>query len=60
MDMNITNDRSALGTVHTPLARTALCLDCEACFEIGSETCPACGSRTWASVGRFLRAVVAR
>jgi len=40
--------------LHVPLRRLALCLDCETCFEVGSDTCPACGSRMWASVARFL------
>jgi hypothetical protein len=40
--------------LHLPLGRTALCLDCETCFEIGTDRCPVCGSGTWASVARFL------
>jgi len=36
------------------LGRTALCLDCETCFEIGTDRCPVCGSGAWASVARFL------
>jgi rRNA maturation endonuclease Nob1 len=40
--------------VHMPLRHLALCLDCEECFEIGSNTCPACGSATWTSLSRFL------
>ncbi len=40
-------------TLHLPLGRLALCLDCETCFEVGADTCPACGSRMWASVARF-------
>lgn len=40
--------------VHLPLRRLALCLDCDECFEIGAATCPACGSETWTSLGRFL------
>jgi hypothetical protein len=40
--------------LHVPLARLALCLDCEMCFEIGTEPCPACGGRMWASLARFL------
>ena len=39
--------------VHLPFARVGMCLDCEACFEIGSA-CPACGSRTWMPLARFL------
>jgi hypothetical protein len=32
----------------------ALCLDCEACFEIGADQCPACGSQTWSPLSRFI------
>jgi hypothetical protein len=39
--------------VHVPLARLALCLDCDACFEMGLDHCPACGSRTWSPLSRF-------
>jgi len=39
---------------HIPVARLALCLDCEVCFEIGPEKCPACGSATWAPLARFI------
>ena len=39
---------------HFPLRRLALCLDCDECFELGSPTCPACGSETSASLARFL------
>jgi hypothetical protein len=45
---------NAAPRVHFPLARLALCLDCDACFEIGLEQCPACGSRTWSSLSRFI------
>jgi len=41
-------------TLHLALGRLAMCLDCETCFEIGLDTCPACGGRMWASVARFL------
>jgi hypothetical protein len=40
--------------MHLPLRQLALCLDCDECFEIGSPTCPACGSATWTSLSRFL------
>ncbi|HEV8640438.1 MAG TPA: hypothetical protein VGV13_05010 [Methylomirabilota bacterium] len=40
--------------VHLPLGLLALCLDCDECFEIAAETCPACGSATWTSLSRFL------
>jgi hypothetical protein len=39
--------------VHLPFARVGMCLDCEACFEIGAG-CPACGSRTWMPLAGFL------
>jgi len=38
---------------HLPLQKLALCLDCEACFELGYTTCPACSSRTWSPLARF-------
>jgi hypothetical protein len=41
-------------TLNLPLGRLALCLDCETCFEVGADACPACGSRMWASVARIL------
>ena len=40
--------------VHIPLARLALCADCEVCFEIGPEQCPGCGSETWSPLSRFI------
>lgn len=49
-------DRSRLtadGT-HLPLRRLALCLDCDECFEVGCSVCPACGSRTWSPLARFI------
>ena len=39
---------------HVPLVRVVLCLDCEACFELGAEECPACGSGIWTPLVRFL------
>jgi hypothetical protein len=39
---------------HLPLRRLALCLDCEACFEIGTSSCPACGGDTWVLLVKFL------
>jgi hypothetical protein len=41
-------------TVHLPLPRVGLCLDCEECFEIGFDACPACGSEAWVALARFL------
>src|SRR3989442_14596358 len=40
--------------VHLALRSLALCLDCDECFEVGPETCPACGSATWTPISRFL------
>jgi len=45
--------------IHMPLRNLALCLDCDECFALGSETCPACGSRTWTPAARFLDLVAA-
>jgi hypothetical protein len=39
---------------HLPFRRLALCLDCEACFEIGASSCPACGGDTWVLLSKFL------
>jgi rRNA maturation endonuclease Nob1 len=40
--------------LHLPLTSVALCLDCEECFELGTDQCPACGSETWTPLARFL------
>lgn len=40
--------------VHLPLRLLALCLDCDECFALDSDTCPACGSATSTSLARFL------
>jgi len=40
--------------LHFPFRRLAFCLDCEACFELGADDCPACGGDTWAPLARFL------
>jgi hypothetical protein len=40
--------------LYFPLARLALCADCEVCFEIGSDACPACGGRTWSPLSRMI------
>lgn len=40
--------------VWTPLASTALCLDCEVTFGIGRQACPGCGSRQVTSLQRLL------
>jgi len=52
--MSATRGWATGSTLQLPLGRVALCLDCETCFEVGSDACPACGSRIWASVARFL------
>ncbi len=46
--------RSTTLALHLPLRRLALCLDCEACFEIGTSSCPACGGDTWVLLSKFL------
>jgi len=51
----MTSDLEVLTSrVHLPLMRLGMCLDCEACFEIGVTACPACGSKTWMPLARFL------
>ena len=40
--------------LYFPLARLALCADCEVCFEIGFDACPACGCRTWSPLSRLI------
>src|SRR5262245_63892982 len=47
-------DRSVTPSLHLPLRRLALCLDCEACYELGASACPACGGESWASLAKFL------
>jgi len=54
--MKLLGSRNSARTFHLPLHRTVLCLDCDECFEIGTERCPVCGSGGWASVARFLEA----
>jgi hypothetical protein len=48
--------RLALTTarIYFPLARLALCADCEVCFEIGLDACPACGGRSWSPLSRLI------
>ena len=46
--------RMLAARVHLPLRLLASCLDCDECFEISSQTCPACGSATRTSLARFL------
>ena len=45
-----------LDGTYLPLRRVGLCLDCEACFEIGTSSCPACGGDTWVVLAKFLNA----
>jgi hypothetical protein len=40
--------------LYFPLARLALCADCEMCFEIGADACPACGGHTWSPLSRLI------
>jgi hypothetical protein len=46
--------RTTAPALHLPLRRVALCLDCEACYEIGAPACSACGGDTWAPLAKFL------
>jgi hypothetical protein len=46
--------RTVRPSVHVPLNRLVLCLDCEECFEVGLEACPACSSATWVPLARFV------
>jgi hypothetical protein len=46
--------RTVRPSVHVPLNRLALCLDCEECFELGLDACPACSSETWVPLARFV------
>lgn len=52
--VHIRHTRSAAPALHLPLRRLALCVDCEACFAVGTESCPACGGDTWVLLARFL------
>jgi hypothetical protein len=45
-----------LDGTYLPLRRVGLCLDCEACFEIGTSSCPACSGDTWVVLAKFLNA----
>ena len=40
--------------IYSPLTRLALCADCEVCFEINLEACPACGGETWSPLSRLI------
>jgi hypothetical protein len=46
--------RTTAPALHLPFRRLALCLDCEACFEIGAPSCSACGGDTWVPLAKFL------
>jgi hypothetical protein len=37
-----------------PLRRLALCVDCEACFDIALPSCPGCGGDSWVLLTKFL------
>ena len=56
----ISRRRMLAAKVYLSLRQLALCLDCDECFEIGSPTCPACGSATSTSLARFLAQASAR
>jgi hypothetical protein len=45
---------SSVPRIYFPLSRLALCADCEACFEIGLDACPACGGETWSPLSRLI------
>src|SRR5688572_12116440 len=45
---------TATARLYFPLSRLALCADCEVCFEIGFDACPACGGETWSSLSRLM------
>jgi hypothetical protein len=45
---------TAQPSVHLPLRRLALCIDCDECFELGLAACPACSSETWTPLARFV------
>src|SRR3981081_2248376 len=45
---------TAAPSLHLPLRRLALVLDCGAVFEIGAPACFACGGDTWAPLAKFL------
>ena len=46
--------RQLVAHVHLAPGQLALCLDCDECFKLGVQTCPACGSATSTSLSRFL------
>jgi hypothetical protein len=52
--MRVLNRAGPVTPLHVPLDRVGLCLDCERCFEISIDVCPACGSRMWVAMARFL------
>jgi hypothetical protein len=53
----LNRSRVLVDNLHLPLKKLALCLDCDECFELGHEVCPACGSATWTPAARFLKLV---
>jgi hypothetical protein len=50
----ISRARKVTSGLHLPLRRAALCMDCDEVFEMGDGGCPACGSKTWSTLARFL------
>lgn len=49
-----TSGCAVIPTLHIPLRHLALCLDCEACFDMRCRGCPACGGETWVPLAGFL------
>ena len=52
--MTVPAKASPAPEMHLSLRHLVLCLDCNECFGIGHEKCPACGGETWMSLSRFL------
>lgn len=52
--IHTTHTRSTALSLHLPLRRLALCVDCEACFDIGMPSCPGCGGDSWVLLTKFL------
>jgi len=52
--MNAAKHGATASSFQLPLGRVALCLDCDTCFDVTTDRCPACGSQMWALAARFL------
>ena len=46
-----------LGLEWFPLNRSAICLECEAIYRLGSTPCPACGGTACMALERWLKSV---